>query len=162
MLRLEGSRQLESCTSYEGYRSTPAYGSCDLARAITSACEISAILRTRHGRVIDEGCSLFYATSIVRTFPEHVEDRKMLDVFGRERPTFVSAKGRHRISSNETRSSETEKGRREGFEGCESASCPIRRLPWYFRTRFAPYRSIRGINRRSREETSREHRVLPI
>lgn len=80
MLRLEGSRQLaERNTSYEGCRST----TCGLPRAITSICKISAVLRTgkpwtSHRRTFTFGCSLFYATSIVRTFPEHVEDRKMI------------------------------------------------------------------------------------
>lgn len=138
MLRLEGSRQLESCTSYEGYRSTPAY------------------VERYDGRVIDERLPLVVPCFMQRVSYEHVEDRKMLDDFGRERPTFVSAEGRHPtrfVQRNEIF---------RNFEGCESASCPIRRFPWYFRTCFAPYRSIRGINRRSREETSREHRVLPI
>lgn len=33
--------------------------------------------RTSRRRTFAFGCSLFHATSIVRTFPEHVEDRKM-------------------------------------------------------------------------------------
>lgn len=54
---------------------------------------------------------------------------------------------------------QTEKGRRERFKGGENASCPIRRG---ILECFDSYRSIRGINGRLREETSRKLKVQSV